>query len=282
MAYNPDAYYDGFVTKFDSAGTLEWTSFVGTLEYDSIQSVTTDANGTVYVAGLTYSSQTEKYSTFLSKLESDGVVAWTRPFATGYSSAISVSADADGAVVVTGYSQNAFVDEDENPLSNAGSYISKYGFDGNIEWTRLPDASGSGQTTSVSTDADGAVYVAGYSYGSILNGDVSQGGQDGFVSKFDADGQLVWTRLVSGSGNDSVKSVFTGADGAIYVAGETNSSLNGQVIQGAADTTNGFVAKLDADDGTLAWTHLIGGSSNDLIKSISVDADGVVYVAGEN
>ena len=282
MAYNPaQSNYDGFVNKFDAAGTLAWTRFVGTLEYDSIQSVTTDANGTVYVAGLTYSSQTEKYSTFLSKLESDGVVAWTRPFATGYSSAISVSADADGAVVVTGYSQNAFVDEDENPLSNAGSYISKYDADGNLEWTRLPDASGSGQTNSVSAGADGAVYVAGYSYGSILNGDVSQGGQDGFVSKFDAAGALVWTRLVSGSGNDVIKSVFTGEDGAIYLAGETNSSLNGQVIQGAPNTTNGFVAKLDATDGTLAWTHLIGGSSNDLIKSISVDADGVVYIAGE-
>jgi hypothetical protein len=282
MAYNPaQSNYDGFVNKFAADGTLAWTRFVGTLEYDYIQSVSTDASGTVYVAGLTYSSQTGTYSTFLSKLESDGVVAWSRPFATGYSQAVSVSAAVDGSVYVTGYSQNAFVDEDENPLSNAGSYVSKYGADGNLEWTRLPDASGSSQTHSITTDADGAVYVAGYSYGSILNGDVSQGGQDGFVSKFDADGQLIWTRLVSGSGNDSVKSVFTGADGAIYLAGETNSSLNGQVIQGAADTTNGFVGKLDADDGTLAWTHLIGGSSNDLIKSVSADADGVVYIAGE-
>jgi hypothetical protein len=282
MAYNPaQSNYDGFVNKFDADGTLAWTRFVGTLEYDSIQSVSTDASGTVYVAGLTYSSETGTYSTFLSKLESDGVVAWTRPLASGYSQAVSVSAAADGAVFVTGYSQNAFVDEDENPLSNAGSYVSKYGADGNLEWTRLPDASGSSQTHSITTDADGAVYVAGYSYGSILNGDVSQGGQDGFVSKFDAAGALVWTRLVSGSGNDVIKSVFTGADGAIYLAGETNSSLNGQVIQGAADTTNGFVGKLDADDGTLAWTHLIGGSSNDLIKSVSADADGVVYIAGE-
>jgi hypothetical protein len=282
MAYNPaQSNYDGFVNKFDADGTLAWTRFVGTLEYDSIQSVSTVAGGTVYVAGLTYSSQTGTYSTFLSKLESDGDVAWTRPLASGYSQAVSVSSAADGAVFVTGYSQNAFVDEDENPLSNAGSYVSKYGADGNLEWTRLPDASGSSQTNSVSAGADGAVYVAGYSYGSILNGDISQGGQDGFVSKFDADGQLIWTRLVSGSGNDSVKSVFTGADGAIYLAGETNSNLNGQVIQGAPNTTNGFVAKLDATDGTLAWTHLIGGSSNDLIKSVSADADGVVYIAGE-
>jgi hypothetical protein len=280
--YNADNFnnYDGFVSKFDSAdGTLAWTSFVGEPGYDFIQSVSTGANGGVYVAGLS-SSPEGLYTTFLSKLESDGVLAWTRPFASGYSQAISVSASADGAVYVTGYSNSAILDG-ANKLGENGSYVSKYDADGNLEWTRLPDASGSGQTNSVSAGADGAVYVAGYSYGSILNGDVSQGGQDGFVSKFDAAGALVWTRLVSGSGNDSVKSVFTGADGAIYVAGETNSSLNGQVIQGAADTTNGFVAKLDADDGILAWTHLIGGSSNDLIKSISVDADGVVYIAGE-
>jgi hypothetical protein len=236
--------------------------------------------GAVYVAGFSANEDWSQRSSFLSKLTPEGDLEWTHPV-DGSDHFKTVSAAANGAVFVTGYSQNALVDEDENPLSNAGSYVSKYGADGNLEWTRLPDASGSSQTNSVSAGADGAVYVAGYSYGSILNGDVSQGGQDGFVSKFNADGQLIWTRLVSGSGNDSVKSVFAGADGAIYVAGETNGSLNGQVIQGAADTTNGFVAKLDADDGTLAWTHLIGGSSNDLIKSISVDADGVVYVAGE-
>jgi hypothetical protein len=279
MAYNPDAYYDGFVTKFDSAGALEWTSFVGGPGYDYIKSVSTDAKGAVYVAGLSYDVSWTTTSPFLSKLDIDGILVWNRPVASN-DLAISASPTTDGAVYVTGYSNSAILDG-ANKLGENGSYVSKYDADGNLEWTRLPDVSGSSQTHSVSAGADGAVYVAGYSYGSILNGDVSQGGQDGFVSKFDAAGALVWTRLVSGSGNDVIKSVFTGADGAIYVAGETNSSLNGQVIQGAPNTTNGFVAKLDADDGTLAWTHLIGGSSNDLIKSVSTDADGAVYVAGE-
>jgi hypothetical protein len=276
MAYNPaQSNNDGFVNKFDADGTLAWTRFVGTLEYDSIQSVSTDASGTVYVAGLTYSSQTGTYSTFLSKLESDGVVAWTRPLASGYSQAVSVSAAADGSVYVTGYSNSAILDG-TSLLSNAGSFISKYDAGGLLEWTRLPDASGSGQTNSVSAGADGAVYVAGYAYNAVSQNN------DGFVTKFDAAGTLVWTRFVGGSGHDDIKSVFTGEDGAVYLAGETNSSsLNGQVILGAPNTTNGFVAKLDVTDGTLAWTHLIGGSSNDLIKSVSVDADGVVYVAGE-
>jgi hypothetical protein len=274
MAYNPaQVNYDGFVNKFDAAGELEWTSFIGTLDYDSIESMSTDANGIVYVAGLTYSSQTG-YSTFISKLESDGVLAWSRPVALDYSPAISVSPIADGPVYVTGYSNSAILDG-ENKLGEYGSYVSKYDADGTLEWTRLPDASGSSQTNSVAAGADGAVYVAGYAYNAVSQNN------DGFVAKFDAAGTLVWTSFVGGSGHDDIKSVFTGEDGAVYVAGETNSSLNGQVIQGAPNTTNGFVGKLDADDGTLAWTHLIGGSSNDLIKSVSVDADGVVYIAGE-
>ena len=384
MAYNPEAYYDGFVNKFDAAGVLKWTSFVGGLGYDYIKSVSTDANGAVYVAGLSYDVNWTTASPFISKLDNKGIWKWTRLVASNDSPVISVS-PADGAVYVTGYSNYAIYDG-TTLLSNAGSYVSKYDTDGDLKWTsssprtesnamvfgdltagqtltlggltftagastvtasnvaaafanladgattgagtggtysgtlagwttsangltftssssninvtdlgntgtgtvgitkteviRLPE-SGSGQTNSVSADAHGAVYVAGYSYGSILNGDVSQGGQDGFVTKFDAGGNLVWTRLVSGSGDDSVKSVFAGSDGTIYVAGETNSSLNGQIIQGAPNTTNGFVVKLDADDGALEWTHLIGGSSNDLIKSVSADAKGVVYIAGE-
>ena len=271
MAYNPAAYYDGFVTNFSSAGILKWTTFVGGPDYEYIKSVSTDANGAIYVAGLSYDASWTA-SPFISRLDIDGNLEWTRPVASSDSPAISVSPTADGAVYVTGYSNSAILDG-SNKLGENGSYVSKYDAVGNLEWTRLPDASSSSQTNSISAGADGAVYVAGYSYGNS--------GQDGFVTKFDANGNLLWTRLVSGTGNDSVKSVFAGSDGAIYVAGETNSSLNGQVIQGAPNTTNGFVVKLDADDGALAWTHLIGGSNNELIKSVSADADGVVYIAGE-
>ena len=274
MAYNPAAYYDGFVTKFDSAGALEWTSFVGGPGYDYIKSVSSDAKGAVYVAGLSYDVSWTTTSPFLSKLDIDGILIWNRPVASN-DLAISASPTTDGAVYVTGYSNSAILDG-ENKLGEYGSYVSKYDAQGNLKWTRLPVASGYGQTNSVSAGADGAVYVAGYAYNAVSQNN------DGFVAKFDAAGTLVWTSFVGGSGHDDIKSVFTGEDGAVYLAGETySSSLNGQVIQGAPNTTNGFVGKLDADDGTLAWTHLIGGASNDLIKSISVDADGVVYIAGE-
>jgi hypothetical protein len=273
MAYNPAAYYDGFVTKFDSAGALEWTSFVGGLGYDYIKSVSTDAKGAVYVAGLSYDVSWATTSPFLSKLDIDGILIWNRPVASN-DLAISASPTTDSAVYVTGYSNSAILDG-ANKLGENGSYVSKFDASGTSVWTRLPESSGSSQTNTVSAGADGAVYVAGYAY------NYSSQNTDGFVTKFDAVGRLVWTSFVGGSGHDDIKSVFTGEDGAVYLAGETySSSLNGQVIEGAADTTNGFVGKFN-DDGTLVWTHLIGGSSNDLIKSISVDADGVVYIAGE-
>ena len=276
MAYNPGAYYDGFVTKFDAAGALAWTSFVGGPDYDYIKSVSTDANGAVYVAGLSYDANSIA-SSFLSKLETNGTLAWTRPVGGSNSDAVnSVSADAAGAVYVTGYSNRTILDG-TNVLGESGSYVSKFDAAGNSVWTRLPVASDNSLANSVSTGADGAVYVAGYSYGNILNGDESEGGQDGFVTKFDANGNLAWTHLVGGSGDDSVKSVFAGADGAVYVAGETKSRLNGQANQVEFD---GFVVKIDAD-GTLAWPHLIGGSGNDSVKSVSAGADGAVYVAGE-
>jgi hypothetical protein len=274
MAYNPaQSNYDGFVNKFDTDGALAWTSFVGFPHYDYVKSVSADAKGAVYVAGFSANENWSQRSSFLSQLTTKGDLAWTRPV-DGSDHFKSVSATADGGVFVTGYANSAILDG-ANKIGELGSYVSKFDASGTSVWTRLPEASGSSQTNTVSAGADGAVYVAGYAY------NYSSQNTDGFVTKFDADGSLVWTSYVGGSGHDDIKSVFTGQDGAVYLAGETySSSLNGQVIEGTADTTNGFVGKFDAK-GTLVWTHLIGGSSNDLIKSISVDADGVVYVAGE-
>jgi len=94
--------------------------------------------------------------------------------------------------------------------------------------------------SSVATAADGSVYVAGYTYGSI-DGQANHGGADGFVTKYAADGTQKWTSLTGGTGEDVGKSVATAADGSVYVAGATYGNIDGQANQGGWDA---FVTKL--------------------------------------
>ena len=72
------------------------------------------------------------------------------------------------------------------------------------------------------------------------------------------------------------ESVATDSIGNTYVVGSTNSSLHGEGHSGSLDA---FVVKYDTD-GIRQWTRLFGTSSQDQGKSITVDNNDDIYVAG--
>ena len=88
--------------------------------------------------------------------------------------------------------------------------------------------------------------------------------------------QVIWTKLLGTSSDDYAKSLTTGSDGAIYVAGSTYGNLDGQVNSGDRDA---FVTKYNTD-GTKAWTKLLGTGSYDWVSSLTTGSDGAIYVAG--
>ena len=88
--------------------------------------------------------------------------------------------------------------------------------------------------------------------------------------------QLIWTKLLGTSGTDFARFITTGNDGAIYVSGDTSSSLDGQTNSGGYDA---FVTKYNTD-GTKVSTKLLGGSSDEQGYSLATSSDGAIYFAG--
>jgi hypothetical protein len=135
---------------------------------------------------------------------------------------------------------------------------------------------GDDKAQSVAIAADGSVYVAGRTDGSIDGQANHGGGWDGFVTKYAANGTQQWTRLAGDTGYDQVFSVATAADGSVYVAGSTNSAIDGQANLGGWD---GFVTKYAAD-GAKQWTRMAGDTNSEYGLSVATTADGSVYLAG--
>ncbi|MCK6482380.1 MAG: SBBP repeat-containing protein, partial [Planctomycetes bacterium] len=112
------------------------------------------------------------------------------------------------------------------------------------------------------------------------------GGKDGFVARFAADGaSLVFSTFLGGSVVDLVTGVAVDASGAVFVAGETNSSANFPVttscFQGTlAGNYDAFLCKLSADGTTKAWCTFLGGSYADQYCSLVVDGEGRPVVLG--
>jgi hypothetical protein len=235
---------DGFVTKYAADGTKQWTRLAGGTGGEQGLSVATAADGSVYIAGWTNGSIDGQANLgdrdgFVTKYAADGTKKWTQLVGdTGWDQANSVATAADGSVYVAGYTYGS-IDGQVNHGAYDG-FVTKYADDGTKQWTRMAGGTGLDVGTSVATDADGSVYLAGYTAGTI-DGQANLGGVDGFVTKYAADGTQKWTRLAGGAGYDGVSSVATAADGSVYVAGDTESSIDGQANHGGRD---GFVTKL--------------------------------------
>jgi outer membrane protein assembly factor BamB len=72
------------------------------------------------------------------------------------------------------------------------------------------------------------IYVTGTAlYGHSLSGQISAGGDDAFVRKYNPDGQELWTRQFGSQGRDSAATVAVDDAGGVYVVGTTSGYLPG-------------------------------------------------------
>ena len=108
---------------------------------------------------------------------------------------------------------------------------------------------------------------------------------DVFVAKINPSGTgAVWSTYLGGGGRDTGYGVAVGPDGAVYVAGATESvdfplvkAAQGRYGGGASD---GFVAKIAANGTALEWSTFLGGSQTDRVRGLAVDPSGGAYVTG--
>ncbi|MBC8254544.1 MAG: SBBP repeat-containing protein [Ardenticatenia bacterium] len=120
----------------------------------------------------------------------------------------------------------------------------------------------------------------------VLHGDHEVGFQ---VAAYDAnrsliiDPVLVYSSYLGGSERDYGHGIAVGADGSVYVSGETSSDnfpTEGPIQAARDNLTDAFVTKLSADGSSLIYSTYLGGSSGDVAYAIAVDAEGNAYVTG--
>lgn len=109
------------------------------------------------------------------------------------------------------------------------------------------------------------------------------------VAPYDPDYALVIDPVLSyssyfgGTGNDEGRAIALDSSGNTYITGRT-ASTDLPLASAYDGTQNGsgdlFVTKLNAAGSALTYSTYIGGSGDELARSISVDASGNAYVSG--
>ncbi len=206
------------------------------------------------------------------RYDSAGTLVWQRQFgSTTTDNGEAVTTDALGNVYVSGRTFGNLAG------SNAGSsdaFLTKFNADGALLWSRQMGSAGGDESSSVSVDGAGNIYISGGTTGSL--GGPLAGQDDAFLGKYDSNGNLQWIRQLGTSADDYSSAVAADPLGNVFIAGQTRGALGG-VSSGGKDA---FVSKFDSA-GALQWTSQFGGSGSDAALGLSTDGAGNVYVTGD-
>ena len=169
---------------------------------------------------------------------------------------------------------------DGQTVKGAGdTALLRYDSTGALAYTRTLGAAGAASGYALSVSPDGArVAITGAVTGAL---DGSSGADaksaDSFVTLFDAaQGVEAWTARAGGAADDRPAAVAWGADGSVFIAGQTDSGLAGASGQGGTDAyVQGFSA---AGERTFATVY--GTSGTDKAAGLVVAPDGALVTAG--
>ncbi|MCX6244164.1 MAG: SBBP repeat-containing protein [Bacteroidetes bacterium] len=294
---------DVFLVKYDAGGDVLWAkSAVGTVS-DYAHSIAVDASGNAYVAGrftsptITFGSFTltnagglDCYNIFLVKYDANGNVLWAKSAGGGGNDyAYAVAVDVSGNAYVTGFFKSPAITFGSTTLTNTGSedfFLTKYDANGNVLWAKCAVGTAPDGGYTVAVDASGNPYVAGWfdsptiTFGTITLTNV--GNNDMFLVKYDANGNVLWAKGAGGTTDDYSLSVAVDASGNSFVTGWFDSPT---ITFGTSTLTNAgnndmFLVKYDAN-GNVLWAKSAGGTADDFPMSVTVDASGNPYVAGD-
>ena len=195
----------------------------------------------------------------------------------------AMSIGLDGSIYISGLASGILDGQTSKGAEDA--FLTKYSTDGTKVWTKLLGTNAKDYALATATGLDGAIYIAGVTYGA-LDGQANSGDGDAFLTKYRTDGSKVWTTLLGGRLYDAAQGITVGLDGSIYITGQTLNSLDGQTNKGGADA---FLTKYSSD-GIKVWTKLLGtseqtssnflgGKSWDEGHALTTGTDGSIYIA---
>jgi len=167
---------DCYVIKTNAIGDTLWTKLIGGLSDDMAYSLCKTNDNNFVICGYTSSSGFGGDDILLCKLNTSGVVLWTKTYGGPLDEWGTAHLTTDSGFIISGYTQSFGAGNDD-------AYIIKTNNNGDTLWTRTyggngNESAGVGQETS-----DGGFILAGYtnSYG---------GDNDVYLIKTDANGHF--------------------------------------------------------------------------------------------
>lgn len=311
---------DAFAMKLSKNGDeILWITYLGGAGHEGeIVSIDVDEAGNVFLTGFTSSPDfptsagalqrhfAGSRDIFVAKLCADGAALMYSTYlgGSGFDASQFLAADESGEVVVAGYTDSADFPTTPGAFQprlrgEQDAFVVKLSADGRrLIYATLLGGSQHDAATGLTVTEAGEALVAGRTLSTDfpVTADARQprnaGGMDAFLAKLSPTGAgLVYASYLGGSGIDIGREVALGADGSVYLGGNT-ASADLPVTANAYQRRNGgafdlFAAKLDAQDFRPRYLTYLGGSGPDPFAALDehllrmiVDPLGRLYLTG--
>jgi hypothetical protein len=305
------ATYEGFLTKYNAAGSRLFTTYIGssasgkTTKCTGIALDNTGAN--LFLGGYTNASGLPAtlipYNAlndgFVVKFSNTGTVAWSTYLGGAKDDNVNaIACDASNNVYITGQTAST------TGIASGGSYqaslkgindafVAKMnGASGAKTWCTYYGGTAQEEAFGIALDASSNVLITGQT-NSII--DIATAGahqttlvgtNDAFIAEISSSGaSLIWGTYFGGSGQDQGNGVVCNkATGEIAVVGNTTSpdkisgSKSFQSIYGGGPQ-DAFIAYLNGS-GNLMWSTYYGGAQPDYGQAVCLDNSGNIVITG--
>jgi hypothetical protein len=287
-----------YIAKHNAQGEVQWVVNGGT-DHEELFYLGLDTSGNVYVSGSFLGTQTygpntfttmpnESNDNFIMKIQSDGVVAWSRHIrGPDHEHIQGMSVAENGDIYVSGFFDATFTFEGTTFVNKGNSdiFVMKFDTDNNFIWGIANGSTGLDWPWDVAIDNKGNLYLTGQ-FSTSFNWDTEAvshiDGEDILVVKMSAaDGSVIYAKSYGGTSADQGKGIATDQQGNVFVSGFFSDALSfGATQLLTSGSTDGFVFKLD-ENGNYLWGNAFGGNVTDSwIVPPVVDQYGNVYVGG--
>ncbi len=292
-----NGFYDHWIAKLDSQGTIEWQHNYGFSGSDQANALIQTTDGGFFTAGFLdvtasggdgnngfqENNQTTRNTLhgvgefWGHKLDASGNLVWRRYFGgSNNDRAYDVTNAPDGGILMVGASESA----DFDISASQGSYdfwAVRIDNSGELLWEKSLGGTEIDIAYAVTNATDGAYIIAGDTRSSDGHITAPRGNADIWLVKLNDEAEIVWQRSLGGSNFDTLRDITNTSNG--YVITGASRSSDGQVTENNGQ--NDFWIATTDTSGNLTDQLVIGGNNQDFGYGVTTDSQGNIIVVGD-
>ncbi len=249
------------------------------------------------------------------EISAEGPAGWARTWGSDYivepgsypnyfsepdEKAVDVDIDSEGYAYVVGYfGETADFDDTEGVDMHSSNgeldaFLAKYSPDGEFMWAVTWGGASWDRAHGIYIDENDNIFVTGDYIGTV---DFDPGPEiceytsysnshgDAYLSKFDSEGQYIWTKVWGGSDATIPYDVEMDSQDNIYIVGEYYGTVDfdpgpgADYHEGSVNWFDAFILKL-TPDGEYVWARTYGDYGRQSVNDLTFDSLDNLYVCG--